>query len=108
MKRFDTLLHLARLGGSIAVLVFFRAHAAICAVLAMGLYFASFSFTHDLAHGALRLPRRVNEWLLTLASLPSLVSGHSMRLMHQRHHARPLQRSHASRRRADGSRCLAS
>lgn len=90
MKRLDTLLHLLRTGVTLAVLVMFREYALLAAVLAMGLYFASFSFTHDLAHGALRLPRRLNEWMLTIASLPSLVSGHSMRLMHQRHHARPL------------------
>jgi fatty acid desaturase len=90
MKRLDTLLHLMRLGASIAVLVVFREHALVAAAVAMGIYFASFSFTHDLAHGALRLPRRANEWALSLAALPSLVSGHSMRLMHQRHHARPL------------------
>lgn len=90
MKRLDTLLHLARLGASLAAVFIFRDPPMLSAALAMGLYFASFSFTHDLAHGALRLPRRLNEWLLLAASLPSLISGHSMRLMHQRHHARPL------------------
>lgn len=90
MKRLDTLIHLLRMVATAALMVVFRNQPIVFAVLSMGLYFASFSFTHDLAHGALRLPRRLNEWALMLASLPSLVSGHSMRLMHQRHHARPL------------------
>ncbi len=91
MKRLDLMLHLARLIGSLALLlVFGTSHWALAVALACGLYFASFAFTHDVAHGALRMPRRVTEWVLSLAPLSMLVSGHSMRLMHLRHHARPL------------------
>ena len=91
MKRLDLTLHLARLVGSLLLLAAFgRLHPALAAALSAGVYFASFAFTHDVAHGALRMPRRVTEWVLALAPLPMLVSGHAMRLMHLRHHARPL------------------
>jgi fatty acid desaturase len=56
----------------------------------VAIFLAAFAFSHDVAHGALRLPRRVNELVLALSALPMLVSGHSQRLTHWRHHARPL------------------
>ena len=54
------------------------------------LHLASFTFAHDVGHGALGVPRKLNEWLVALVALPMLVPGHTNRIMHQRHHARPL------------------
>ena len=82
--------HAARHALGLALL-FAGAHHAPTALLgALALHLAAFAFTHDLAHGALGLPRRFNELALSLAALPMLVAGHGMRLMHLRHHARPL------------------
>lgn len=86
----DTLIHVARLTGTLALMIAFRGNPLAQVALGIGFYLASFSFTHDLAHGSLGLGRKTHEWLLALGSLPHLISGHSMRLMHQRHHARPL------------------
>jgi fatty acid desaturase len=82
--------HLLRLGAPLLGLVVFRDDVWLGVVFALAAYLGAFAFTHDVAHGALGLKRRLNEWVLTLAALPMLVSGHSMRLMHMRHHARPL------------------
>ena len=91
MKRLDLSIHLARLTMSLALLASLgRIHPLLGLALSLGLYFGSFAFTHDVAHGALRMPRRATEWLLAIAAVPMLVSGHAMRLMHLRHHARPL------------------
>src|SRR4051812_30445434 len=55
MKRLDLALHLARLLASLVLLLTVGPlHPLLAAALAMGLYFASFAFTHDVAHGALR------------------------------------------------------
>jgi len=59
-------------------------------LVAVAAYFGWFTLTHELAHGALRLPRRANELALALAGLCMITSGHGLRLMHLRHHARPL------------------
>ncbi len=68
-----------------------RSTSAVSALgLALVFHLAAFALTHDVAHGALRLPRWVNEWLLALSGLLQGISGHGMRLLHQRHHARPL------------------
>jgi fatty acid desaturase len=83
-------MHLLRLGAPLVALAVFRESAVAGVVFGFAAYLAAFALSHDLAHGALRFPRRVNEWLLSLSALPMLVSGHSMRLMHLRHHARPL------------------
>lgn len=53
-------------------------------------YFATFSFFHDCAHGALCLPPRVNDFALFLTSGPLFLSAHGQRQLHLRHHARPL------------------
>jgi fatty acid desaturase len=91
MKRLDLSLHVARLASAIALLFAFGPlHPLLAAALSMSVYFGSFAFTHDVAHGALRMPRQLTDWLLALAALPMLISGHAMRLMHLRHHARPL------------------
>jgi len=85
----DLVLHVARLAVSSAAL--FASPCLLLRALASALLFlAAFAFAHDLAHGSLGLPRRLNEIALALAALPMLVSGHGMRLMHLRHHARPL------------------
>ncbi len=59
-------------------------------VFAIALYFAGFMLTHELAHGALGLPRRANQLALALAGISTATSGHAMRVMHLRHHVRPL------------------
>lgn len=84
--------HAARHTLSLALLVAGAHHAPLALLGALSLHLAAFAFTHDLAHGALGLPRRLNELALSLASFPMLVAGHGMRLMHLRHHARPLGR----------------
>ncbi len=74
------------------------ATAALCCLLpspwtvlpALAFFLAGFTFAHDLAHGALRLPARVNHALLSLAGAMMLTSGHAMRVAHLRHHAAPL------------------
>ena len=45
------------------------------------------ALVHDLAHGALRLPRRIAGVALALGGLVILTSGHGLRLVHLRHHA---------------------
>ncbi|MDP1824282.1 MAG: fatty acid desaturase [Archangium sp.] len=84
--------HAARHALSLALLLAGAHHAPLALLGALSLHLAAFAFTHDLAHGALGLPRRLNELALSLASFPMLVAGHGMRLMHLRHHARPLER----------------
>lgn len=83
-------LHLLRLVLPFVALCWLGDDWRVAVPASLALYLGAFSFTHDVAHGALRLPRRWNEWLLSVGALPMLVSGHTMRLMHLRHHARPL------------------
>jgi fatty acid desaturase len=59
-------------------------------IVAVAVYFGWFTLTHELAHGALGLPRRHNEVVLALAGVCMMTSGHGLRLMHLRHHAQPL------------------
>jgi fatty acid desaturase len=82
--------HAGRVALGTALLVAGTRHAPLALLGALALQLAVFALTHDLAHGALGLPRRLNELALSLASLPMLVAGHGMRLMHLRHHRRPL------------------
>jgi fatty acid desaturase len=89
MSRKHLLQHLARAVIPLVVLVTAKGWQ-LATVAALALHLGAFAFCHDLVHGALRLPRRWTEWLLFFAALPMLVSGHSMRLTHLRHHARPL------------------
>jgi fatty acid desaturase len=81
--------HLLKLACSLMVLAVTK-HPLLQAAGAVAFFLAGFAFTHDLAHGALGLPRRLNEWALALAALTNLVPGHAMRRLHARHHARPL------------------
>src|SRR5690606_21175048 len=46
------------------------------------------SISHDLVHGNLGLPRRLNEVLLCVTELLAVRSGHAYRLAHLHHHAR--------------------
>ncbi len=88
----DLAIHLARLAASIlALAVAARAHLVAGMVAAAGLLFLeAFAFMHDLAHGALRLPRRINEVALAVAGALLLMSGHALRLTHLVHHAHAL------------------
>jgi beta-carotene hydroxylase len=55
----------------------------------MYLSFATYgSVSHDLVHRNLGLPRRWNEFFLTLIELVAFRSGHAYRLAHLYHHAR--------------------
>jgi len=83
-------LHLGRFLLGLALLFIGRHEPVLALVGALMVHLAAFALTHDLAHGALGVPRRLNEFALSLASLPMLVAGHGMRAMHLRHHARPL------------------
>jgi len=64
-------------------------HWWIPAVIA--LVFVSFytygSTSHDLVHGNLGLPRRINDLLLTITELIAFRSGHAYRAAHLYHHA---------------------
>lgn len=84
------LAHAARHALAVTLLVAGAHHPVIALLGALALHLAAFAFTHDLTHGSLGLPRRLNELAISLASLPMLVAGHGMRLLHLRHHARPL------------------
>lgn len=87
----DLALHLLRVGGSAASLALAPALGpAPVAAAAIAVFFASFALMHDLAHGALRLPRRANEIALSAAGALLLMSGHALRVSHLRHHARCL------------------
>jgi fatty acid desaturase len=81
--------HLLKLLAPLLVLVV-ATNPLLRAAAAVLVFLAGFSFTHDLAHGALGVPRRLNEVALALAAMTNLIPGHAMRRLHARHHARPL------------------
>ena len=83
--------HAGRVALGLGLLVAGRHHAVLALIGALALHLAAFAFTHDLVHGALGLPRRLNELAISVTSLPMLVAGHGMRLLHLRHHAHPLE-----------------
>jgi beta-carotene hydroxylase len=62
----------------------------VAAVLAAAAYtFYSYGSTsHDLVHGNLGLPRRLNHLLLSVIELAGLRSGHAYQAAHLQHHAR--------------------
>jgi fatty acid desaturase len=62
----------------------------VALIAAAAIYVGVFTLTHDLAHGALGLPRRRNDLALAVAGVCMATSGHGLRLMHLRHHADPL------------------
>lgn len=88
-KRRDVALHTLRIAACIAVLAT-SPRWEIAVVASAALFFAAFAFAHDASHGALGLSRRANTAALSLSALVMLISGHAMRRMHLRHHARPL------------------
>ncbi len=57
--------------------------------ISVALYFGLFMLTHELAHGALGLPRRAGELALAIAGLGMATSGHALRTMHLHHHDHP-------------------
>jgi fatty acid desaturase len=81
--------HAIRLGLSLLALALapFFGPAATAAASVL-VFLAGFSFQHDLAHGAFRLERNVRESALSVVGALLLMSGHAMRAMHLRHHAR--------------------
>lgn len=82
--------HAGRLGLGAVLMVAGADSAPLALVGALALYLAAFALTHDLVHGSLGLPRRLNEVALSLTAMPMLVAGHCMKLMHLHHHRRPL------------------
>ncbi len=67
------------------------AGVAAIAVAAALLFFSTFAFFHDAAHGALGLRPLVNDLVLCATSAVLMMSGHGQRQLHLRHHARPLE-----------------
>lgn len=63
----------------------------VIAVPAALVFFSSFAFFHDAAHGALGLKQRDNDVVLMLTSIPLFMSAHAQRHHHLHHHARPLE-----------------
>lgn len=59
------------------------ATAVVASVL---VFFGAFAFMHDVAHGALGLPRVVNELVLSATGSLLLMSGHALRRTHRIHH----------------------
>lgn len=57
----------------------------VCAMLLT--FFTYGSISHDLVHRTLRLPRDVNEILLSVIELMALRSGHAYRFSHLNHHS---------------------
>ncbi len=58
-------------------------------VAAAGYTFYSYGSTsHDLVHGNLGLPRRINDVLLSIVELAGLRSGHAYQAAHLQHHAK--------------------
>jgi fatty acid desaturase len=88
----DLAVHVLRLAVALALLLVASSMgSAPGMVVGAGLFFLNaFALTHDLMHGALGLPRGVNEVLLSIAGGLLLMSGHALRRSHLVHHARPL------------------
>lgn len=92
VRHLDIALHLGRLALSgLGLAAGARFGCMPLVVVASGaLFLGSFAFMHDVAHGALKLPRRWNEAALAFAGGLMLMSGHALRRMHLRHHARTM------------------
>lgn len=88
--RREVAFHAVRLFAALLVVVLCRAHPVLALGACVALFLAAFAFNHDVLHGALKLPRWVNEALLTVLALLMGWSGHAVRRLHLRHHARPL------------------
>jgi fatty acid desaturase len=63
---------------------------ALALAMALALYLAAFSYTHDVMHGALGLSKRATDFWLFVGGWVMGLTGHGMRILHLRHHARPL------------------
>jgi fatty acid desaturase len=101
----DLAIHLTRLAGSILALALaacLRSDVAMIGASAL-LFLEAFAFMHDLAHGALLLPRWTNEVALSLAGALLLMSGHALRHTHLVHHACALADDDVEGRPARGS-----
>lgn len=61
--------------------------AAVLGVVLLS-FFTYGSISHDLVHGNLGLPRRLNDTLLCLTELLAVRSGHAYQAAHLHHHAR--------------------
>lgn len=61
--------------------------AAVLALMSLS-FFTYGSTSHDLVHRNLGLPRKLNDFFLSLIELLTLRSGHAYRLVHLHHHAR--------------------
>jgi beta-carotene hydroxylase len=68
------------------------AHFRVWPLAVLALVYLSFctygSISHDLVHRTLGLPRRLNDFFLTVIELLAFRSGHAYRLAHLHHHAR--------------------
>ncbi|MBX7114316.1 MAG: fatty acid desaturase [Myxococcaceae bacterium] len=82
--------HGARLVTSLTLLALSANHPLLACIAGVLVYLMAFGLNHDLAHGSLGLPRKLNDGLLAVMSVPLLFPSHGMRLLHARHHARPL------------------
>jgi fatty acid desaturase len=83
----DMLVYVPRLLVSVAVLARMPTLAPLGA---LGVFMIAFAITHDAAHGALGRSRRMTSLVLACGGLAIGTSGHALRLMHLRHHAREL------------------
>lgn len=88
-RRQNLALHALRVTSLLAILAS-SPRVEIAIAVSAALFFACFAIAHDASHNALGLSRRANTVLLSATGLLMLLSGHAMRRMHLRHHARPL------------------
>ncbi len=82
-------LRLASSGGALLGAVLMGA-PALATLAATALFMAAFSANHDAVHGCLALPRRGREIAMAAFGFAMLLSSQAVRVMHLRHHARPL------------------
>ena len=88
--RTELTVHLVRTALTVAAFVAATACAPTLAPVAAGAtWLAAFLWAHDLYHGRLGLSRRGRDLALAIAGQIMLQSGHAVRVLHLRHHARP-------------------
>lgn len=82
--------HMIRIALSIAALLIAVRFGPLAIIAASAaIFLAGFAAQHDVAHGALKsIPKRLREHALSAVGALLLMSGHSMRALHLRHHAR--------------------
>src|SRR5688500_6115959 len=82
-------IHIARITVTLLACVCAPRFGTIAMIAAsIALFLAGFTWLHDLSHGALPLPRSWRERAVAIVGAMLLMSGHAMRAMHLRHHAR--------------------